>query len=201
MDPDLRCRRITARLQKAGGVRRSLSRDHRDLAIGREHDKIRFRDRPKPAAAQDFISRADLGPVSSRRKRQATTPATRTCTNPISARTLDGWPPAVPTRTTDGCSTSAKARAQASPINTRTSRADAWNETRTAEHELVPELDHAAPEMGHPLHLHRQPAHAHARAAARTWWVSEVEAGRPAWSTTTGWKSFNVNGTLTGAWS
>ena len=59
------------------------------------------------------------------------------------------------------------------------------------------ELHHAAPEMGHPQHLHRQPADADAvAAAARCIWISETDAKQAGIADNDWVEAYNTNGAL-----
>ncbi len=91
-----------------------------------------------------------------RARRSATTPATPTCTS-----TSHGAPsPDVSssTRTTPGCATSAKALCSyRPPVHLKTLERSRRQEAQR-QHRDPAELHHAAPEVGHPQHVQRQPA-------------------------------------------
>ena len=58
------------------------------------------------------------------------------------------------------------------------------------------QLHHPAPEVGHPLHLLRQPADADPEPRRPGGLAEKTTRRRPAWSTTTGSRAFNINGAL-----
>ena len=131
---------------------KQTGRDHTHLALHREDEKIRFRD--IQAQPRKIISSPTWSGIESR-DRVATTPATPTCTRLIPWRTLTGrqqfyldhpWMIAFG----EGFSS------YRPPVDLKTT-AGIQDIKPNGNKEIAAELHHAAPEVGHPLHLHRQP--------------------------------------------
>ena len=126
--------------------------DHHHLYAGRHEDKITFRDivaQPRKIITAPTWSGIESEPCP-------TPPATPTSTSTFPS----GRSPAVPTstRTTSGSSTSAKASCTFKPpVDLKAHHAVPANGEEAAPDAV---LDHAALQVGHPLQLPGQPAHA-----------------------------------------